>query len=246
MLLKIKALIAKIIVNDFTGKVIATLFSNKIPFHNLTIDISNPIIRKKIASSLYFKTYESAEVRLISKYLQNFDGNIVEFGASIGVVSSTLAKANPKAKLFSFEADSRFIPIITNNFKINTIDNANCYNEIIGASGYEFIPGEDNTMGKISKSNVVSNNMNSLSTILEKYKIQDYILVSDIEGAEYFVLSENESVFENCPMLIMELHPIQIEDKLISVEDLKVKIQELGYSIVEQYGSNVVAKRKKQ
>lgn len=243
MLLKIKALIAKIFVNDFTGKVIASLFSSKIQFHNLTIDISNPVIRKRIAAALYFKTYETAEVRFISKYLQNFDGNIVEFGASIGVVSSTLAKVNPKAKLFSFEADSRFIPIIINNFKINKIDNANCFNEIIGASGYKFIPGEDNTMGKISKSDIASNNMNSLSAILEKYKIQDYILVSDIEGAEYFVLNENEAVFKNCSMLIMELHPIQIDDKLISVEDLKVRIQEIGYSIIEQYGSNVVAKR---
>ena len=228
----------------FTGKIISLVFSNKIPFHNLVIDISNSVIRKRIAASLYFKTYESAEVRFISKYLKDYEGTIVELGSSIGVVSSTLAKANPKASLFSFEADSRFIPIIENNFKINNIKNANCFNEIIGADGYEFIPGEDNTMGKISKTNSESNKMSSLSQLIQKYNFSDFVLVSDIEGAEYFVLNEEASLFNSIPLLIIELHPIEIENTLISVEDLKSKIQELGYEILEQYGSNVVAKKR--
>ncbi|MBC5833299.1 FkbM family methyltransferase [Flavobacterium sp. F372] len=244
MILKIKLLVAKILVNDFSGKLISILFSNKIPFHNLRIDISNPVIRKRIAASLYFKTYESAEVRFISKYLKDYDGTIVELSASIGVVSSTLAKANPKATLYSFEADKRFIPIIENNFKINNITNANCFNEIIGASGYEFIPGEDNTMGKISKTTSESNQMTSLSLLIKKYNFSEFVLVSDIEGAEYFVLSEDNAVFNAIPLLIIELHPIIIENKLISVEALKARIEFLGYQILEQYGSNIVAKRK--
>lgn len=244
MILKIKLLIAKILVNDFTGKFIAILFSNKIPFHTLRIDISNSIIRKRIAASLFFKTYESAEVRFISKYLQNFEGTIIEFGSSIGVVSSTLAKANPKSTIYSFEADTRFISIIENNFKLNNISNATCYHEIIGAKGFQFNPGEDNTMGKITKSNDDAQDLSSLSTVINNFKINEFILVSDIEGAEYFVLNEGKSIFENCPMLIMELHPIEIENKLITVEDLKSKIIELGYDILEQYGSNIVAKRK--
>lgn len=244
MILQIKLVIAKILVNDFTGKLIAILFSNKIPFYNLRIDISNPVIRKRIAASLYFKTYESAEVRFISKYLKNYEGTIVELGSSIGVVSSTLAKANPKAELFTFEADKRFIPIIENNFKINNIKNATCFNEIIGASGYEFIPGEDNTMGKISKTDSESNQMSSLSQLIKKYNFSEFVLVSDIEGAEYFVLNEDDAVFNVIPLLIIELHPIEIENALISVEDLKSRIETLGYEILEQYGSNIVAKRK--
>lgn len=243
MILKIKLIIARILVNDLTGKLIAMLFSNTIPFHNLKIDISNKVIRKRIAASLYFKTYESAEVRFISKYLKNYEGTIVEFGSSIGVVSSTLAKANPKANLFSFEADKRFIPIIENNFKINNITNAKCFNEIIGADGFKFMLGQDNTMGKISKSDSENNKMSSLSQLIKKYEFSEFVLVSDIEGAEYFVLNEEQAIFNSIPLLIIELHPIEIEGKLISVEDLKNRIVTLGYEILEQYGSNVVAKR---
>lgn len=38
MILKIKLFVAKILVNDFTGKLITILFSNIIPFYNLRID----------------------------------------------------------------------------------------------------------------------------------------------------------------------------------------------------------------
>ena len=241
MLLQIKLIVSKIVVNDFTGKLISILFSNKIIFNSLCIDISSPIIRNRIAASLFFKTYESTEVRFISKYLKGYEGAIVELGASIGVVSSILAKANPKAKLYSFEADKRFIPIIENNFKINSISNANCFNEIVGASGYEFIPGEDNTMGKISKSISQTNKMTSLSQLMQKYNLSAFVLVSDIEGAEYFVLQEEDAVFDAISLLIIELHPIQIENKLVSVEDLKTRIETLGYEIYDQYGANVVA-----
>lgn len=244
MLLQIKLIIAKILVNDFTGKLITILFSNKIPFHHLIIDVSNPVIRKRIAASLYFQTYESAEVRFISKYLKGYEGTIVELGSSIGVVSSTLAKSNPKATLFSFEADKRFISIIENNFKINDISNAKCFNEIIGASGYEFVPGEDNTMGKISKTDSATNKMSSLSQLIKKYNFSEFVLVSDIEGAEYFVLNEDVSVFNSIPLLIIELHPIEIENSLVSVEDLKIRIETLGYEILDQYGSNIVAKKR--
>lgn len=244
MLLKIKAVLAKILVNNITGLVLAKFYSNNIPFHNLKIDLSNKIIRKKIAASLFFKTYESAEIRFISKYLQNYKGTIVEFGASIGVVSTTLAKANPNAKLISFEADSRFIPIIENNFKLNGIKNAFVYNEVIGANGYEFSPGEDNTMGKISKSTTNSTKLSSFSDILMNYSVEnEFVLVCDIEGAEFFVLNEDVNNLKNCSLLIMELHPIEIDSSLITVEDLKIKITNLGYRIIEQYGSNVVAKR---
>lgn len=245
MLLKIKAVLAKILVNNITGFVLAKFYSNNIPFHNLKIDLSNKIIKKKIAASLFFKTYESAEIRFISKYLQNYQGTIVEFGASIGVVSTTLAKANPNAKLISFEADSRFISIIENNFKLNGIKNGFVYNEIIGAQGYEFSPGEDNTMGKISKSTSNSTELSSFSNILMKYSIDnEFVLICDIEGAEYFVLNEDVNNFNNCPLLIMELHPIEIDNNLITVEDLKSKIEILGYKILEQYGSNIVAKKR--
>ena len=49
---------------------------------------------------------------------------------------------------------SRYPKISSSSLFLGVVlSNANCFNEIIGASGYGFVPGEDNTMGKISKTN---------------------------------------------------------------------------------------------
>ncbi|MFT5753333.1 MAG: FkbM family methyltransferase [Flavobacterium sp.] len=242
-MLKIKVLIAKLLVNNFNGRIISILFSNKIPFYNIKIDISNPIIKRRIAAALFFKTYESSEIRYIKKHINNYKGIIIELGSSIGVVSSIVAKDNPKAIVYTFEADERFIPIVKNNYLINDINNANSFQGIIGEEGYEFSVGEDNTMGKILKSNNSNQTLTNLSSIVEKNNIGDFALISDIEGAEYFILNENKNVFNNCTLIIMEMHDIEIEDKVIKVEDLVNRVLELGFTIVERYGSNIVAKK---
>lgn len=245
MKLFIKVLIAKLLVNNFTGYFLYLYFNGKIPFHNLVIQINNNIIKKKIAAALFFKTYETSEIRFIHKYLKNYRGTIIELGASIGVMSSYVAKNNPNAKILAFEADERFLPIIQNNHKINNITNVTAFNEIIGVSGYEFSIGEDNTKGKIQKTNKVSTSNVNLNAILESKKIDaDFVLISDIEGAEYFVLFEsNPAVFKNCSLLIMELHDIEINGKLIQPELMISKIKALGFAIIAQYAGNIVAKK---
>ncbi|MEQ3689883.1 MAG: FkbM family methyltransferase [Flavobacterium sp.] len=243
MILTLKKYIAKILVNNISGSIIAFLYKRKIPFHNLVIDISNTVIKKKIAASLFFKTYESAEVRFISQFLQDYEGTIIELGSSIGVVTSTIAKANPNATVFSFEADSRFIPIIENNLQLNRIQNVNCYNEIIGSEGFVFSVGDDNTMGKIVKGESGLSNFKQLSSLLQIHNITDFVLVSDIEGAEYFFLFEESNLFTNCSLMIIELHPIEINNELITVAEMIEKIKSLGFNILAVYGSNVVAKR---
>lgn len=244
LIVKIKVFVAKLLVNNFVGTLLSSFYSNKIPFRNLIIDISEPIIKKRIASALFFKTYESSEIRYVSKYIHNYQGTIIELGGSIGVMSSFAAKSNPLARVLSFEADKRFIPIIENNYTINNIENAQCFFEIIGSEGYEFMVGDDNTMGKITKTDSpVGEEMSSLSSLLVDHKVEDYILISDIEGAEYFLLQEKEEVFERCSLIIMEMHTTDIGDKIIIPEDLIQKVRKLGYTIVEQYGPNIVAKR---
>lgn len=243
MILLVKKYIAKFLVNNTTGSIISIIYKHKIRFNNLIIDISNVVIKKKIAASLFFKTYESAEVRFISQFLQNYKGTIVELGSSIGVVTSTIAKANPDAAIFSFEADSRFIPIIENNLQLNEIKNVKCYNEVIGSEGYIFSVGTDNTMGKIVKGTSDLNNFKKLSSVLQMHNITDFVLVSDIEGAEYFFLFEESDLFKNCHLMIIELHPIEIKNKLITVDEMMEKIKSLGFDILAVYGSNVVAKK---
>ena len=245
MMLRFKVLIAKLLVNNISGFFLFLFFKGEISFHGLKINVNHKIIKKKIAAALFFKTYESSEIRFIEKHLKNYSGTVIELGASIGVMSSVISKNNPNARIFAFEADSRFIPIIQNNHKINNISNVSAFNEIIGVNGYEFTIGEDNTKGKIQKTdNLNTNNVNLIDIITSKNIDNDFVLISDIEGAEYFVIFESDKeVFKNCSIMIMELHDIEIDGNLITPEIMIDKITALGFTIVEQYVGNVVAKK---
>lgn len=245
MIVRIKVLLAKLLVNSITGFLLFLFFKGEILFHGLKINVNYKIIKKKIAAALFFKTYESSEIRFIEKYLNNYSGTIVELGASIGVMSSFVSKNNPEATIYAFEADERFIPIIEHNHKINAITNVIVTNAIIGVAGYEFTVGEDNTKGKIQKSNAINSKNVNLKDLLTKKNIEtDFVLISDIEGAEYFVIFESEAeVFKNCNMMILELHDIEIDGNVITPEIMIAKIKSLGFTIVAQYAGNVVAKK---
>lgn len=239
-----KVLIAKIISNKITGKFISYLFNGKIPFHGLRIDVSSPYVNKKAASALYFKFYESSEIRFVQKYLNGYQGTVIELGGSVGVVSTFVAKRNPDAKIFTFEADERFVPLIKKNYQLNNIENAQAFQGVVGENGYEFQIGDSNVTGFISRtvnSDSKSSDFFHLHDFITQNNISDYVLISDIEGAEYFLLKQNN--FNGCKMMIIELHDIDIGGKKITIKDHLEQIKEKGFEILDVHGGNIVAKR---
>ena len=240
----LKAFVAKILSNKFTGNIISSIYNGKIPFHGLRIDISSPFVNKKAASALYFNLYESSEIRFVQKYLNEFQGTIIELGGSVGVVSTFVAKKNPGASVFSFEADERFVPLIQKNYQLNNIENAQASHAVVGDEGYEFNIGDSNVTGSISRSNNSdsrSSDFFHLQEFVTQNNIADYLLISDIEGAEYFLLKQNN--FEGCGMMIIELHDIEIDGSMVKISDHLEKIKEKGFEILDIHGGNVVAKR---
>lgn len=240
----LKLIIAKILVNKTSGKIISFLCSGKIRFNGLLIDINSKEINKKVAAALWFKTYESSEIRFVAKYISGRETTILELGGSIGVMSTYVAKLNPKARVVSIEADDRFIPVINNNYRLNGISNAVCFNEIIGAEGYKFVIGDSNTTGAIVPAVGNGDPTMSLEKILVKYDINhSYVLICDIEGAEYFILQEDDSIFLNCELLIIELHYIVIDNNDISIDDMIKNIEMKGFYVKERHGGNIVAQK---
>ncbi|MGB5981060.1 MAG: FkbM family methyltransferase [Nonlabens sp.] len=241
--MSIKIFIAKILSNSTTGRLISLLLKGRIPFHGLRIDVSSPYINKVAASALYFKFYESAEIRFVKKYLKDYSGDIIELGGSIGVLSTLIAKQNPNSRVLSFEADKRFIPLMEKNYEINEVKNASAFHGVIGAPGYEFKVGSSNVTGGIVKSargDSATENFLDLPQIVANHKISNYVLISDIEGAEYFLFKQND--LRDCKMLIIELHKIKIDGKLFTIEDHVRVIENLGFKIIDRFAGNIVFK----
>ncbi len=71
---------------------------------------------------------------------------------------------------------------------------------------------------------------------LKEFEIEEYAIVSDIEGSEIeFLLNENDSL-KKCKQLLIELHATDY-DKYYSVEDIKdIIITRHNFKLIKRRG----------
>jgi len=154
--------------------------------------------------------YEGLECGVTTNYLpKNMD--VIELGGGAGIVSCIIGKIiNPDRKHVVVEPNPYNIPIIEKhkilnncNFKIeNKMYNAGVNKEEI----YELYSPIDNLVG-FNKPKMLAVNSISLSDIMSKYDIKDFVLVSDIEGYEANLINDESDILVNyCPLIIIEFH----------------------------------------
>lgn len=242
---KVKVLIAKILTLPIFGFIIKLVNGNFILKDKLKFTIDAEGISYKTISTLYFGFYESAEIRFVKKYLRD-DLPLIELGTSLGVISTYCNVIN-KNKLVCVEANPTLIPPINKNFQLNNIENYTIINAAIGYNNTMFFErGKSNVSGKLSstfneRSIVVD--MISLNSILNKYGIDEYILICDIEGAEAQLLKNDFESLKNCRQIIIETHEGELDGVKFSPLSLKKMIINLGFVLVDEYGSNFVFKK---
>ena len=109
-----------------------------------------------------------------------------------------------------------------------------------------FVPGKNNMVGRVAISTCVKGtpvpNL-SLEDILQKNRINEYSLVSDIEGAEISFLIHNPASLRNCKELIIELHETYYNKQKFSIENLINSINDLGFSIKKRDGAVLYASK---
>ena len=240
---KLKLLIAKTITSPLLGNLIASIKNQNIPWNGVRINVSSNLIKGRVKASLFWGLYESAEARLIKKYISTLNVPLVELGASIGAVSSLLNHyKNKSLPSFHVEADARFIPLLSNNLDRNRAQNWKAINALVADDGFTFQIGSNNTVGRVVPATGVKDELcESLSSLLTKFSLTDFFLISDIEGAEAFFLFQDAHALDNCKGLIIELHEVAIQDKLYSIEDMVSAIEKKGFNIVERHGPNLFA-----
>lgn len=249
MMLSIKVLVAKIICSSFVGELIGWIYGNKIPFHGLYVYTSDKQVKGRIKAMLFWGMYESAEVRFVQKYLTD-KYPVIELGGSIGVVTAQIASKVMKNNIITFEANPELVNVLEYNLTRNNIDNVTVVNAAYGCEGptswFEF--GEENILGKIvdSKENVKKGfwvKTINLENIITTYHLKEYVLVCDIEGAEIgFLLNECQAL-KKCRLLIIETHTTSYRGSVYKSSQMKQKILDMGFELVEEYGVNLVFRR---
>jgi FkbM family methyltransferase len=229
MVKRIKSLAAKVLANSVTGFIIGRFLNYIVVDDQLKIDVTSKYISNTIKAYLFWGMYESAESRCIRKHmLRNFP--VVELGASMGVITSVIAKRKPSIHI-AVEANPNMIPLIKKNININNLKEPVIENKVISYSSLstvKFRLSVDNTGSSISNEaqsgaddSIIDIQALTLSEILDENNIKEYVLVSDIEGAEASIFYYDEiAIMNRCKLIIIELHNTVLNGKHVAIADI--------------------------
>lgn len=244
-MIHLKTLARNILISDFIGNCIRFV-SPTIRFNQLKFSVSSKQIKGKIVSLIFFQKYEREEVVMIRKFMRN-DLPIIELGTSLGVVATTAAKISSNS-IQCVEANKNLIPVIHENFgknnipgsRVSIINAAVCAEEDCGGILYFALNGS-NELGRLCAKGTpgsVEVQTTSLINLSENIDSDEFVLISDIEGAEAAFLYDDHNSLAHCRQLFIELHDVEWKGSTYTVSDHIRQIESLGFSLVEQQGSN--------
>lgn len=172
--------------------------------------------------------------------------DVIELGSSAGVVSSFIAgNMDPQRKLVCIEANPKMLPYINGNLDTYAQYRTNCFllNKAIvyGVDHVKFSIRDNHTSSSIARHADDQNNESivqvegiTLGGILDFQGIDEFVLVSDIEGAEYELIKNDKAALAKCQQMIIELH--SDEGGRFTVDSLVDDIKSLGFEQVGRDG----------
>jgi len=228
------------------GKLIGLIWNNRIPHRGSRIEVpadGDP----RVNAMLYWGIYESAEIRFVRRYLGN-ELDVIELGSSLGGGSCEIAKKLVgKKKLVCVEANEQILQILRRNVQNNAPEQkAGFVHGAIDYSGkgvVEFVMGNSNLSSHVEygaetalQKQVVP--VVTLSSLLESEGIEEYALVSDIEGAEAGLFVRDQQALAGCKRMIIELHDTIYNNEAYTVQGLIELIKKnTGMVMRDRYGS---------
>jgi FkbM family methyltransferase len=195
-----------------------------------------------IRIELFTNKYEAPERRAVLRYLKR-DIPVIELGGSMGVVACVTNKVliDPTAHVV-VEANPLAIPQLELNRKLNggkfeIVNRAVAY----GADSITFRPSSDLAESSITRAGdqaPVTVDTVELGELVRDHGFERFTLVCDIEGLEYELVCHEADVLKNADTIIMETHARYTGGEKLN--DMMAKLNDLGFSIVEEIGFVVV------
>ncbi len=244
-----KSWVADAICSAPVGRIVSGCFGQRVPnlrFPGSRIDVRSPLVPSRLAASIFFGVYESAELRFIRSRLRR-DLDVVELGSSLGVVSCEIARRQePGRKVVCVEANPELIPVLRRNLIANAPGrDAIVLNRAIDygpdRAEVELVFGDTNLGGSTIGRQAGGRGVRTVSTctlsgLLQSNGIGRYALVSDIEGAEAGIIREDGEALESCDQLLIELHRVQTGEYDETEESLRSGLEGHGFRVTASHG----------
>ena len=237
-----KKIIADALGSSFFGSILLRLGGGSVSRRGLRYDFGRDPAFHRTAARIFFGFYESAEKRMILKYLPQ-DQDVVELGGSVGFVSTLIrSKIGPNRLHIVAEPDSKLALVAGNNLNLNFgVHKSVVLNSPYGTPGRKLVfeQGASHIAGKLIEldSNEESHETVSLEAIKRRFEIERFSLVMDIEGAESMLIYDEPQALAGCNCIIAELHETVLDHRKIKVGDLVSAIENLGFSLHKRDGN---------
>lgn len=190
---------------------------------------------------IFLETWEAAEIKFTRRLLKQGMFNVVELGSSIGVnYAFNRGRAKSWICIEPIPKNLQILKLIHKFYDQNdpiieaAIDYSSANSVKMGDTKHEssrLVKNQNNDKTKTLtvKSTTFSEVVNSMN------HEEPFVLITDIEGGEAPIFFKDERSLENCFAIVAELD--DSEEYSISIQ-IK-QLQNLGFKIIEQYGSNV-------
>jgi FkbM family methyltransferase len=223
------------------GKYVELVSRNIVKFGDLQFSLANPTIRTREKSSLFFGHYEEGELSLLPERMPR-NLPVVEFGASIGVVSCVTNRLlqRPQDHVV-VEANPNLIPTLERNRDLN-----GCKFTIISAALAYGEPRIGFSVSPYFLCGSIGGNVDQLTVptitlqrILQEHGFERITLIVDVEGAEAQLLAnEIDLIAQRVDTLLIEFHPTRLGKQ--GVEDLIDRITGRGFKKIADGGRGEV------
>jgi FkbM family methyltransferase len=237
----LRRLAANLLLSPAAGTVVSVILRNRIPFFGMWVDTSAPAISSEVKASLLFGRYERVEVDQILAHIPR-DVDVVELGGGLGVTTALLLRhLRAPARLITLEFRPELWATIQRTVEENA--DASRWTLVKAAVGYrhEGVQTFSLPIGAFGSRASYAHRLGEryvtaptvqLGSILEKFSITDYSLVSDIEGNEVDIMRLDAEALKRCRNMVIELHDAEFNGAHLLPTDLLCELKEQhGFSV---------------
>jgi FkbM family methyltransferase len=244
MMLRLKVALARALSSPLPAHAIGWAFRHRIPNRGLVFDTTDPVITPSVEAQLLFRTYESAEIRLLRRHFPDAK-TVIDLGSSIGVVAShILSRMSSKGHLICVEANPFLLDCLKRTVgqhsRGQTIDFVNA--AVHYGDGPAFLRTARQSVDSAlthdpTDVRVIEVPSTTLSRLLTDFSVDvEYALVCDIEGAEARMILEDPQALQHCTFLLAELHQTMFRDVPISPLDMRTALEGQGFRVAAERG----------
>lgn len=245
-----KLLLARALTSSTAGRIITIATGNRIRNYGLQFDVSGPQFSPQVRAQLFWHIYEGAEIRMIRRHLRG-TSTVVELGASLGITSAHIVSLLASGgRMLCVEANPYLVDglreRITSFSRDAVVDVLNAaITSNVGMASLSL--GVNNVDSHLSdgrpESRCVTVPATTLRHLLTSHSIEEYDLVSDIEGSEASFLLGDPDALAGCRRAVLELHESTYNGQLFSPLDLIDAAKAQGFRVADRHGPVVALER---